>query len=69
MSKEPLEHPRTLRTGSRLADEIKKVSRKWTGSIESGCCMIECGLDSFYLLFLSNLEDFFLILFVAFWAL
>jgi len=28
MSEEPLEHPRTLRTGSRLADEIKKVSRK-----------------------------------------
>jgi len=28
MSKEPLKHPRTLRTGSRLADKIKKVSRK-----------------------------------------
>jgi len=51
MSEEPLEHPRTLRTGSRLANEIKKVSRKWTGSTESGCCMIKCKLDSFYLLF------------------
>ena len=32
MSKEPLEHcrehPRTLRTGSRSANEIKKVGRK-----------------------------------------
>jgi len=28
MSEEPLEHLRTLRTGSRLADEIKKVGRK-----------------------------------------
>jgi len=28
MSEEPLEHPRTLRTGSRSADKIKKVSRK-----------------------------------------
>jgi len=28
MFKEPLKHPRTLRTGSRSADEIKKVSRK-----------------------------------------
>jgi len=28
MFKEPLEHPRTLRTGSRLANKIKKVSRK-----------------------------------------
>ena len=28
MSKAPLEHPRTLRTGSRLANEIKKVGRK-----------------------------------------
>ena len=28
MSKEPLEHPRTLRTGSRSADKIKKVGRK-----------------------------------------
>ena len=35
MSKEPLEHPRTLRTGSRSANEIKKVGRKWTGSMES----------------------------------
>jgi len=51
MSKEPLKHPRTLRTGSRLADEIKKVSRKWTGSTESGYCVIGCGLDSFYLPF------------------
>jgi len=32
MSKVSLEHPRTLRTGSRLADEIKKVNRKWIGS-------------------------------------
>jgi len=51
MFKEPLEHPRILRTGSRLANEIKKVSRKWIGSIESNCCMIGCGLDSFYLPF------------------
>ena len=51
MSKEPLEHPRTIRTGSRLADKIKKVSRKWTGSMESGYCMIGCRLDSFYLPF------------------
>jgi len=51
MSREPLKHPRTLRTGSRLADKIKKVSRKWTGSTESSCCMIGCGLDSFYLPF------------------
>jgi len=28
MSEEPLEHPRALRTGSRSADKIKKVSRK-----------------------------------------
>jgi len=28
MSKEPLEYSRTLRTGSRPADEIKKVGRK-----------------------------------------
>jgi len=28
MSEEPLEHPRTLRTGSRSANEIKKVGRK-----------------------------------------
>jgi len=51
MSKVPLEYPRTLRTGSRSADEIKKVGRKWTGSTESSCCMIGCGLDSFYLPF------------------
>jgi len=51
MSKEPLEHPRTLRTGSRSADEIKKVGRKWTRSIESNYCMIGCRLNSFYLLF------------------
>jgi len=51
MSEEPLEYPRTLRTGSRLANEIKKVGRKWTGSMESGCCMIKCRLDSFYLPF------------------
>ena len=35
MSKVPLEHPKTLRTDSRLANEIKKVGRKWTGSTES----------------------------------
>ena len=51
MSKEPLKHPRTLRTGSRSADEIKKVGRKWTGSTESGCCMIGCRLNLFYLPF------------------
>ena len=28
MFKESLKHPRTLRTGSRSADEIKKVGRK-----------------------------------------
>ena len=28
MSKKPLKHSRTLRTGSRLANEIKKVGRK-----------------------------------------
>ena len=28
MSGEPLEHPRTLRTGLRSANKIKKVSRK-----------------------------------------
>jgi len=28
MSEEPLEYLRTLRTGSRSADKIKKVSRK-----------------------------------------
>jgi len=28
MSEEPLEHPRALRTGSRSANEIKKVGRK-----------------------------------------
>ena len=28
MSKVPLKHPRILRTGSRSADEIKKVGRK-----------------------------------------
>jgi len=27
-SKVPLEHPRTLRTGSRSANKIKKVGRK-----------------------------------------
>jgi len=51
MSNEPLEHPRTLRAGSRLADKIKKVGRKWTGSMESGYCIIKCRLDSFYLSF------------------
>jgi len=51
MSEESLEHPRTLRTGSRLANKIKKVSRKWTGSTESSYCMIRCKLDSFYLPF------------------
>jgi len=28
MSEIPLKHPKTLRTGSRLANEIKKVGRK-----------------------------------------
>jgi len=51
MSEVSLEHPRTLRTGSRSADEIKKVGRKWTGSMESGCCIIGYELDSFYLPF------------------
>jgi len=51
MSEEPFEHPRTLRTGSRLANKIKKVGRKWTGSTESGCCIIRYRLDSFYLPF------------------
>ena len=51
MSKVPLEHPRTLRTGSRSADKIKKVGRKWTESTESDCCMIGCGLNLFYLPF------------------
>ena len=51
MSEVPLEHPRTLRTGSRLTNEIKKVGRKWTENTENGCCMIGCGLDSFYLSF------------------
>jgi len=51
MFEEPLEHPRILRTGSRLADEIKKVGRKWIGSTESGCCMIGCRLNSFHLPF------------------
>jgi len=51
MSNEPLKHSRTLRTGSRLADEIKKVGRKWTESTESSYCMIRCRLDSFYLSF------------------
>ena len=51
MSEEPLEHLRTLRTGSRSADEIKKISRKWIGSTESSCYMIGYGLDSFYLPF------------------
>ena len=51
MSKIPLKHSRTLRTGSRSANGIKKVGRKWTGSTESGCCMIGCKLDLFYLLF------------------
>ena len=51
MFEEPLEHPRILRTGSRLADEIKKVSRKWIGSTESSCYMIGCRLNSFHLPF------------------
>jgi len=51
MSEEPLKHPRILRTGSRSADEIKKVGRKWTGSTESGYCMIGYRLDLFYLPF------------------
>jgi len=51
MSEEPLEHPRTLRTDLRLANKIKKVGRKWTGSMESSCCMIRYRLDLFYLPF------------------
>ena len=51
MSKEPLKYPRTLRTGSRSADKIKKVGRKWIGNTESSYCMIGYGLDSFYLPF------------------
>jgi len=51
MFKKPLEHPRTLRTGSRSADQIKKVGRKWTESTESSYCMIRCGLNLFYLHF------------------
>jgi len=51
MSKVPLKHPRTLRTGLRSADEIKKVSRKWTENTENSCCVIEYELDSFYLPF------------------
>ena len=51
MSEESLKYPRTLRTGSRLANKIKKAGRKWTGSMESGCCMIRYRLDSFYLPF------------------
>jgi len=52
MSKVPLKHSRTLRTGSKSADEIKKVGRKWIGSMEGGCCMIGCKLNSFDLSFL-----------------
>jgi len=51
ISEVPLEHPRTLRTGLRLANEIKKVGRKWRGSMKSSYCMIGCRLDSFYLSF------------------
>ena len=51
MSEIPLKHSRILRMGSRLVDKIKKVGRKWTGSMKSGCCMIGCGLNSFYLPF------------------
>jgi len=51
MSEISLDHPGMLRTGSRSADEIKKVSRKWTGNTESGYCMIGYELDSFYLPF------------------
>jgi len=51
MSKVPLEHSRTLRTSSRSTNKIKKVHKKWTESIEHDYCMIECGLNSFYLLF------------------
>ena len=40
MSEESLEYPRTFRTGSRSADEIKKVDRKWTGSTESGIVIL-----------------------------
>jgi len=51
MSEESLEYPRTLRTGSRSANKIKKVGRKWIESMESDCCMIRCRLDLFYLPF------------------
>jgi len=51
MSKVPLKHPRTLRTGSRLADKIKKVGRKWTGNTENSYYMIGYKLDLFYLPF------------------
>ena len=51
MSEEPLKHPRTLRTGSRSADKIKKVGRKWTESMESNCYMIGHELNLFYLPF------------------
>jgi len=52
MSKVPLEHPRTLRTGSRSADKIKKVGKEWIGSMESSYCMIKYKLNLFYLPFL-----------------
>jgi len=51
MSEEPLKHPRTLRTDSKLADKIKKVGRKGTENMKSSYYMIEYRLDSFYLLF------------------
>jgi len=51
MSEKPLKYPRTLRTGSRSANEIKKIGRKWIGSMEHNCCMIGYRLDLFYLSF------------------
>jgi len=53
ISKVPLKYSRTLKTGSRLADKIKRIGREWIRSTENGCCIIECGLNSFYLLFLA----------------
>jgi len=49
--KESLEYPRTLRTSSRSANEIKKVGKKWTESTKSSCYIIEYELDLFYLSF------------------
>jgi len=51
ISKVPLEYLRTLRTGSKSANKIKKVGRKWIGSTEHSYCMIGYRLDLFYLPF------------------